>query len=324
MIVVLLAFAAIVVDAGAIYSHRRQIQTAADAAALSGVQELPLDPASAEAVAANYAAINAPAAADAAVYTVSSTFVPNDTLTAELLDPAMGTFFARFMGIDERPVGARAVAIIGSPTTYGSGLMPFGVLATGTVEAPYGYEPGGVLELVCANADSEHGNWHYVDLTPFTDGAKNTKGVISVGGTTDPVSIGDYIYTQTGSVMNPNFTALSGLFEETCEPHGVESLVYDAERGIYEPIHAADGTHCNRLITVPVIIMTSGDPYDWASATGNELVQIVGFMNMLVTNNPRHPADSSLWAEFVQVVPADALDPGGYVDYAGIVYWLAE
>jgi hypothetical protein len=116
---------------------------------------------------------------------------------------------------------------------------------------------------------------------------------------------------------------MSDYLEETCSPHGLEDLVYDEERGVYEPTHASDGTHCNRLITVPVIVINQGDPYDWDSVTGSTKVTVVGFLNMFISNDP-HFKDGILMAEFVQVVPVDALNPGGYVDYAGVVYWLAE
>jgi Flp pilus assembly protein TadG len=322
LIVVLLAFAAVAVDAGAYYAERRQMQTAADAAALAGVQDLPGDSAGAVGAAQNYAGINSPEA-DSNQFSIGSTFVANDTITADLLDPDMGLFFARAIGRDTARVDARAVAVVGSPRTYGSGLMPFGVCATGTTDPPYGYEPGGMIELVVDNGDAEQGNWHYVDLTPWTGGVSHTKGVISNGGTTDPVSIGDIIDTQTGSPNNPNFSAITGYFNETCGPHGVESLVYDAEKDLYEPVHASDGSPCNRLITVPVIIILGDSPYDWESVNGTTATQVVGFLNMFVSNDP-HFKDGVLIAKFVQVVPVDTLNPGGYVDYAGVIYFLAE
>jgi hypothetical protein len=322
VIVILLAFAAVAVDAGAFYAERRQMQTAADAAALAGVQDLPNDPGGAVAVAQNYAAINSPEADDIQL-AIGSTFVANDTIEAELLDPDMGLFFARAIGRDTTRVDARAVAVIGSPRTYGSGLMPFGICATGTTDPPYGYDPGQMIELVVDTGDQEHGNWHYVDLTAWTSGQSHTKGVISVGGTTNPVSIGDYIDTQTGSPNNPNFSSIVGYFHETCGPHGVGDLVYDAEKDLYEAVHASDGSPCNRLITCPIIIMTGGDPYDWASARGNTTTQIVGFVNMFVSNDPNFK-DGALVAKFVQVVPVDTFNPGGYMDFAGVVYYLAE
>lgn len=321
LIVVLLAFAALVVDAGALYAHRRQVQTAADAAALAGVQALPVDPDTARLIAADYAARNAADASDVA-FTVGSTWATNDTLTAELLDPDMGLFFARFMGYSDAPVAASATAMVGSPRTYGSGLMPFGIVAAGTAAAPYGYTPGVDIPLVVDTGDQSQGNWHYVDLTPFTDGASSTKQVIGAGGTTDPVSIGDVLSTQPGSPNNPNFKELSKYLEITCAPHGVDALVYDQARGTYEPTHASDDTHCNRLITCPVIVVAAGDPYDWDGTAGASVkVQVVGFLNMFISNDPNFK-DGALMSTFVQTVPVSTFTPGGYIPYGGVMTWL--
>lgn len=322
MLVALLGLGAIVVDAGALYSHRRQIQSAADAAALAGVIALPGDAVEARSVADEFALANS-SEVDFREYLIESTYVANDTFTANLEDTSMGLFFARFLDRDTAPVGATATAIIGSPSAYGSGLMPFGIIADGSNQPPYGYEPGGIIPLVVDNGSQSQGNWHYVDLTPYTDGANNTKQVIENGGTTDPVSIGTIIDTQTGSPNNPNFNAIEDYFQLTCDPHGIEELVYDEERGVYEPTHKSDGTHCNRLITCPVIVIVGNDPYDWDSVTGNSAVQIVGFLNMFVSNDPDFK-DGELLAEFVQVVPVDAFAPGGYVEYGGVVTWLAR
>lgn len=321
VMVVLLAFAAIAVDAGAMYSQRRQMQTAADAAALAGVQNLPTDPDLALASADDYAVANLPDADDR-TFTVESTFVTNDTIVANVRQSAMELSFARFMGVDHAPVSARSVAMVGSPSTYGSGLMPFGIVASLTVEPPYGYEADTWMELVVDTGDQSQGNWHYVDLTPFTDDANSTKEVIANGGTTDPVSIGDFLNTQPGAPNNPNFKALNDYF--TCSPHDVSALVYDEERGVYDPEHASDGSHCPRLVTCPIIVLAEGDPYDWESAAGASVqVQVVGFVNMFINNDPNFK-DGALVAKFVQVVPVDTLDPGAYTEYAGVVYWLEQ
>lgn len=319
---VLLGVAALAVDMGALYAHRRQMQTAADAAALAGVQALPLRPDIALDLAAEYAALNT-AEADETTFTVTRTNADNDTITAQVRDSGMGLFFARFLSSrrTEAPVGASAVAMVGSPTTYGSGLMPFGIIANGTTAAPYGYSPGGVIPLVVDNGAQSQGNWHYVDLTPYTQGASNTKQVIANGGTTEPVSIGTIINTQTGSPNNPNYAELVKYFKKTCGAHGLDKLVYDEERGIWEPTHESDGSHCNRLITCPVITIANGDPYNWDSVTGSEAVRIVGFINMFISNNPEFK-EGKLLSEFVQVVPVDAFTPGTFVDYAGIITWL--
>lgn len=325
MIVALLGVGALTVDAGALYAERRQMQTAADAAALAGVQALP-DTAQAQSLAAQYAQANTHAAGAAQVQTSqhwSSSLGP-DTIKVRLVDSDFDLFLARFLGQDSTSVGAEATARMGSPTTYGSGLMPFGIIANGTTQAPYGYSTGGVIPLVVDNGMQDQGNWHYVDLTPFTDGANNTKEVIRNGGTTDPVSIGDIIVTQTGAPNNPNFKEMSDYVERTCAPHALSALVYDSANGVYEPTHAADGSHCNRLITCPVITIVAGtDPYNWDAVTGSEDVRIEGFLNMFISNDPT-AKDGTLLATFVQVVPANAFGPGGYVSYAGVIRWLEQ
>jgi hypothetical protein len=58
MLTVLLGMAALVIDVGSWYQADRRLQTAADAAALAGAQELPTDQASAETVALDYAQEN--------------------------------------------------------------------------------------------------------------------------------------------------------------------------------------------------------------------------------------------------------------------------
>lgn len=323
MLVVLLGMAALAVDAGALYSERRQMQTAADAAVLAGVMELPASPDSAVATAQQYVELNT-SGADNVSFEVRSTWASNDTIVAVVQDSDMQMFFARLLGIDTTPVGAHATAMIGSPRTYGSGLMPFGIVANGTMSSPYGYAGGEVIPLVVDTGDQSQGNWHYVDLTPYTEGANQTKTVISNGGTTEPVSIGTIIDTQPGSPNNPNFKAMTNYLSTTCATHGPEALRYDAVREVYEPFHASDGTPCNRLITCPIIITTQGDPYDWDELAGASVpVQIVGFVNMFVSNNPQ-ASDGTLLATFVQVVPDDVLTPGSYIPYGGIMYWLED
>lgn len=319
LMVALLGFAAIVVDAGAVYAQRRQMQTAADAAALAGVQELPFDPAGAQAAADQYTTLNA-SNADQRDFTVSSTFVANDTLLAEVQDTAMGLFFARAVGIDSTPVGARATAVVGSPRVYGEGVMPFGIIATGTVSPPYGYSPGDWIDLIHKD-DKNSGNWGFVDFKDYSS-ANQTKGIVSGGGTSKPLAIGAVVDTQPGAALNPIFGALNGYF--ACPPHGTEALVYDDSTGIYEAKHALDGSDCHRLITCPIIVIAEAgmDPFDAAGLTGKSVsVRIIGFVNMFVANDPNHN-DGILTAKFVQVVPHNVMQPGGYIPYGGVMYWL--
>lgn len=104
---VLLGMAAVVLDVGSWYRVDRAAQATADAAALAGAQALPGDPARAVALATEYAEKNGGAAG--LKTTLSTKWVPNDTIRVEVTRPAEG-FFSKVVGIDSVTVGARAAA----------------------------------------------------------------------------------------------------------------------------------------------------------------------------------------------------------------------
>lgn len=320
LMVALMGVAALTVDVGSMYAERRQLQTAADAAVLAGVLELPANPNSAVQVATEYLNLNTTRVDDVAI-TVSSTWATNDTITAVIRDTDKELFFAQVLGQDTAEIGAHATAMVGSPTSY-AGVLPFGVMAQGTTTAPYGYSTGQEVTLVCDTGDQVSGNWQYVDLLPYST-ATNTKGVIDNGGTDSPISLGAIIKTQPGSADNPNYTAVSNLLATYCAPHSINSVYRDPTTGIYEPKHL-DGTTCRRLITVPIITINSGDPYNWLSVKGSSVdVKVVGFVNMFISNNPTFK-DGALKATFIQVASPNAGEPGAVRPFGGLVTWLKD
>lgn len=322
-IVALLGVTALSTDVGYLYSHRRALQTAADAAALAGVQDLPTNTSAARTEAINYVGLNTRAADSVETsVTISQTWAPNDTITVEVVDPDASFFFGRALGLTTTEVSARAVARVGSPVTYSHGVMPFGVMALTSLQSPYGYTTGTEIDLIVPAADASGGNWHYMDLTPFST-ESNTKSVIATGGSMYPISIGDYINTQTGEVTNPNFAAISNYFELTCKtPHGLNNLYRDPVTGFYEPKHL-DGTPCRRLIVTPVIRVPGSDPFNWSAVKGNSEVQVIGFLNMFVGNNPSSKVgEGNLRVTFVQTIPDRSLTPGPWSPFAGVITWL--
>ncbi len=78
---VLMGIMALVIDGGMAFQQRRSLQNAVDAAALAGARELPADPALAEVNARTWAASNGITEADELVVEISSSYVPNDTIT---------------------------------------------------------------------------------------------------------------------------------------------------------------------------------------------------------------------------------------------------
>jgi Flp pilus assembly protein TadG len=108
---VFVGMAALAVDAGAWFREQRQLQTAADAAALAGAQELPLEDA-ARSSAADYATRNE---RPNATSTVSTKWSYNDTIDVVVRSKAPG-FFSKVFGILEVDVGAKAQARVAPPS----------------------------------------------------------------------------------------------------------------------------------------------------------------------------------------------------------------
>lgn len=110
---VLLGMTAFVLDVGAWYHSKRQLQATADAAALAGAQALPGDPGTASSLALQYADKNGGGVLGADV-TITSTYQSNDTIAVGGKKTEPG-FFSRILGIDSVDVRARAKAVVGPP-----------------------------------------------------------------------------------------------------------------------------------------------------------------------------------------------------------------
>ncbi|HEV8573760.1 MAG TPA: Tad domain-containing protein [Dehalococcoidia bacterium] len=123
---VLLGFAAMAIDVGLFYEDRRHFQNSADAMALAGVAELPLNPAAAQTKAREWAALNDVADSEIKTLEVRTTGFPNDTLYVEL-EGEFDWIFARVLGQTTDNVGAEAAARTG---TYAGGhnMMPWALL----------------------------------------------------------------------------------------------------------------------------------------------------------------------------------------------------
>jgi hypothetical protein len=107
-LLVLLAMAALVLDAGSWYRTDRRLQQTADAAALAGVQELPGKPALAKVTAYDYAKKNG---GDVALGDID---VKGNTIKVTAQKDEEG-FFSKVMGVDETHISASAKARIDSP-----------------------------------------------------------------------------------------------------------------------------------------------------------------------------------------------------------------
>jgi Putative Flp pilus-assembly TadE/G-like len=113
-ITVLLGMTALVLDVGAWFRTKRQLQATADAAALAGAQKLPAEPTSAKTLALDYADQNGGGVLGDDV-TVESSKSANDTISVKAKRQDSG-FFSRLFNVDVVDVGASAKARIGLPS----------------------------------------------------------------------------------------------------------------------------------------------------------------------------------------------------------------
>ena len=124
MLTVLLGFAALVVDVGNLYIVKSQLQNASDAAALAGAQDLGTT-VDAEATAKNYAEVNGVPKAE----TLVDTTYDNNPSKIEVFSTKNVSYtFARFLGLLETDVTARAVA---QKATEGGDAFNYAVFAGG-------------------------------------------------------------------------------------------------------------------------------------------------------------------------------------------------
>lgn len=122
-LVALLGCAGLVLDVGSWFRQQRVTQSTVDAAALAGAQALPDNPSSAPGLATTFANKNGGVAG--ATATISSTWVPNDTIKVTQSKPAAG-FFSKLFGFNTVTVHAHATAVSEIPTEA-MGVAPIAV-----------------------------------------------------------------------------------------------------------------------------------------------------------------------------------------------------
>ena len=123
---VLLGFTAMAIDVGLAYQDRRDLQKDVDAAALAGVQHLPLSPIAATDAANTWLLKNNVEDWQVTSITVESTLSANDTIRVEV-DDEFGWVFGRVLGMTTSNIGAHAKARVGSLEGNGH-MLPWAIL----------------------------------------------------------------------------------------------------------------------------------------------------------------------------------------------------
>jgi len=126
----LIGFTAMAIDMGMFFEDRREFQNSADAMALAGVAELPVNAVLAEQRARDWAVKNNVTDAEIKTIEVRTTSFPNDTLYVEL-EGEFEWIFARVLGMTTAGVGADAAARTGT-LAGGHNMMPWAILESDT------------------------------------------------------------------------------------------------------------------------------------------------------------------------------------------------
>jgi Flp pilus assembly protein TadG len=252
--VAVLGFAAMAIDVGLFLHERRELQKAADAAALAGAQELPYSPGDAEQKAQEWATNNGIGAGELGSIEVSTTYVPDDTITVQV-QRDVPFIFARVLGFSSDTMKADATARVGSPAGLG-GVVPWGVLD----EAIDVDEPT-ILKYDAKNVF--HGNFGAlgidgpgakVYLETIEQGSETSLCSQGQDGCTDPTTD-----TETGNMTGPTGKGVEWRIDNTSsecdEFHEVFQEVGDAYRlkGGCNPFLGAGADHSKRVVITPVI-----------------------------------------------------------------------
>ncbi len=282
LLVVILGFAALVIDLGWLFVVNSEIQNGADAGALAGVVELALnDTSAAENTAIRYATdlaqyrLNDPAPkADAVTVTIGGVLGP-ETLqvqirrTSDTTAGAIPTFFARAWGKDTMTTDAIAIASLCHNVAGvggGGGLLPFGIRDTLIEGLDYGDQFSvfpwdnteanwGLLNLNGgAFSNSEVDDWisnNYSD--PFV--IPEPPGSIYVPG--DPGLSGDSLNTAITSRIND--LILLPIFDEVTGPGALSTYrVVDIAGGIITSLRTI-GAPETRFITFTLAPFSSSN-----------------------------------------------------------------
>lgn len=316
---VIIALAAVAVDAGPAFVERARLQTAADAAVLAGVSALPASPGAATALAEEYIEKNAPEAVGSVTISIGSTYAANDTIHADTGVSAVEPIFGRILGYDSFAPSARATAIVSSPDTYGSGVLPFGIMAkTGeaSATAPFGYVFNELITI--KQSDGESGNFHLVSLTlppGGHSGASTVRNQIEGTGDSVPVSIGDIISTRPG-INGKNLT------------DAMKARIGSDTHSFAQVARLNDGGNvdllipdCPRVIVCPLII-DPGPPieYNWFELKGaSRPVEVIGFVYMYVESVGLNGKLCTITGRFIR-----PLNPDEYItDWGPVDPWGA-
>jgi Flp pilus assembly protein TadG len=270
--VVVLGFAAMAVDVGLFLHERRELQKAADAAALAGVQELPESPVDALQAAEEWAYNNGIDVSEVEGIEISTTYADDDTVTVSV-QRDVPFVFARVLGFTSGTMHADATARMGSPS-WSDNVMPWSLLASAQQGVVYGTD----VILKYSAQDSTSGDYGILALAGAS-GADDYYDAILNGSDT---CIGCVEMTEPGNIVGKTEAGLKDRLELTspeCDTFE-EVFIPDGDGWRFSSNQCNpwddEGTGSKRVVLIPVIDDPDG---------GRDEVTVIRFALVFLTND---------------------------------------
>ena len=316
-LVVILGFTAMVVDVGLFLHERRELQNAADAAALAGAQELPQSSADAEAKVYEWADKNGIdiAGDELELVEITTTYVTNDTVRVRVKRDVPFIFGRVLDFTSDITIRATGVARVGSPT-IATGAMPWALRESRKVEAEAaGY--GQPVVLMESSGGGASGAFGALCFDGDHCGADVYRDAIDQGGEVD---LGESYYMKTGVIPGPTDQGLDDRFTG-------ESTDCDTFDEVFTQVGADDwkftsntcnpwtdqGSGSRRVVLAPVI-----EDYYFDQCGGSSCsVQGSGFAMLFLEDpsmcvTPAHPDEPLVCARFLRASFDIGFLIGGY------------
>lgn len=263
--VMFLGFTALVIDGGRLYIEKSRLQKAADAGALAGAQEIPVDEPEAETVADTVAKSNN-TEVEAVEVDVDASFI--EVTTKKNVEFT----FAKAIGFNSLDVQATAKVEL-NPMTSGKGVIPIGMdknfyekwkstcsSITLKISNPSNKAEE---EESCIAADLGSGNTGALTIT--SPGGNTYRENLKYGSET-VVEVNMLLETETGSMVGPTIDGIK---------YRTESCSYTT----YDPTNPPP-SDCKRVVTIPVYEILEKDE----SKNQIKKVKIIGFAVFFIEN----------------------------------------
>ena len=262
----LLGFTACVTDIGLVYVEKAKLTNALDSAALAAVLELPGNSEKAREIANDYLVKNEIDPENTEI------IIATDKRSIQIKGAKnVKHFFAPIININSSDVNSTVKAIVGPSKSVNGGIRPFAV-------EKFDYTYGSSVTLKEAAGDGYRGNYGAV---AFGGSGSDVFRNNALYGYFETISVGDYIYTETGNMAGA--------------ANDIKSYI-NSENSSFDN-YQRDSI---RLWTIPLV--------DNLEVDGRGRIQVVGFGKFYVEEIIKNSGKIEITGRFIQYVTNSIID----------------